>query len=247
MSDAGAVERVCLLVGRPSPPGWFADAVEALERETDARVALVVRTDDATAPLSLPVDAETVRTTPVLETDGPGISLPDDVVDRIAAETDVVVQNGAGILRGRILTAPAHGVLSYHHGDIRRYRGVITHFWNYLERDETGGVTVLQLTEDLDAGGIVAETTVHLGDCLTWSELESRKQRAGVPLLARAVENLSDPSFEVEVPDEAELGRLYRSSDVTLPVVARYVLLETARTALARYRKVRYLLGTHRR
>lgn len=244
------VERVCLLLGRDVLRPWLEDALVRMEAETDATVSLVVRTDTGgerpDSPLEHPFDAETAYVHPEPVADGSGVSLPDDAVDHIAAESDVAVQNGVGILTGRVLTAPAHGVLSYHHGDLRQYRGVITHFWNYLNDDDEGGVTVLGLTEDLDAGGIVAETTVDLGGCLTWAEVERRKHVAGVPLLAEAVANLADPAFEPTVLDETELGPMYYSSDVTLPVIARYVLKETARTTFSRYRKLRYLVNVYR-
>jgi folate-dependent phosphoribosylglycinamide formyltransferase PurN len=240
------ISGVALLLGRPELRPWLADALDRMERRTDAGVKLVVRTDRAEPPAdprAYPFDAETVYTAAETVEGGPRVRLPDTVVDRVARETDVAVQNGVGILTGHILTAPDHGVLSYHHGDVREYRGVVTHFWNYLNRDETAGVTLLQLTEELDAGRIAAEATLEVGDAVTWSELERRKQRAGVPLLAEAVANLSDPDFEPTVVPESELGEMYRSSDVTYPVIAKYLLYETAKAAYVRYRKLRYLLG----
>lgn len=241
---------VCLLLGRSVVWSWLRDAIETVERETDATVDLVVRTDTDGMPaaerLDLPVDATETYAAVEPADGGPAVRLPDATIDRIARETDVVFHNGVGILSGRILTAPDHGVLSYHHGDIRRYRGVLTHLWNYLHGDETGGVTVLRLTEELDAGGIVAYTEVDLANCLTWSEVETRKQLAGVPLLARAVENVTDTEFEPDVLTPDELGRVYRSSDVTLAVVARYLLRETFLTARKRFSNLRYLLGVYR-
>jgi len=241
---------VCLLLGRPVVWPWLRDAVGTVDRETDASIDLVVRTDTdgwpAAEQLDLPVDAPETYAAVEPVDGGPVVRLPDATVDRIARETDVVIHNGVGILSGRILTEPEHGVLSYHHGDIRRYRGVLTHLWNYLNGDETGGVTVLRLTEELDAGGIAANTEVDLSNCLTWSEVETRKQLAGVPLLARAVENVTDPEFEPDVPDPDELGRMYRSSDVTLAVVARYLLRETFLTTRKRFFNLRYLLGVYR-
>ncbi|WP_276260354.1 formyltransferase family protein [Haloglomus litoreum] len=246
-----AIERLALLLGRDHLRDWLADALVETARRTDARVTLVVRTDtDGHDPgPGGRVDIPDLARGPEMERrfvsldpvdDGPGVRFPPDAVDRIAA-TDVALQNGVGILAGDVLTAPEYGVLSYHHGDIRRYRGVYTHLWNYLDRVETGGVTLLQLTEDLDAGAIAAEREVDLADCLTWSELEGRKHRAGVPLVADAVERF-DAGREPETVPEAELGRMYYSSDVTLGVVATYVVLETAKTTLNRVQNARGLV-----
>jgi folate-dependent phosphoribosylglycinamide formyltransferase PurN len=242
------IERICLLLGRDTLRWWLEEALLMVERDTDATVSLIVRTDTDGAPaepLTHPFDAEVRYTTPTSAESGPAVRIPQQTVSTIADECDVVVQNGVGILTGEILTEPTYGVLSYHHGDIREYRGVLTHFWNYLNGDEAAGVTLLQVDESLDGGGIAAETTVDLTGCRTWSEIESRKHIGGIPLIAQAVEHFADPDFEPERVPEAELGRMYYSSDVTLPVIARYAVVETARTVHDRVTNLGYLLSIY--
>jgi methionyl-tRNA formyltransferase len=244
VSDA-RIERVALLQGRPDLWWFQADALARLEAETDASVDLVVRTDlpeGRTPPADATRFDAPVVPADLVAVDDTRVAFPDHALARIG-ECDLAVHVGVGVLAGDVLSAPTHGVLSYHHGDLRRYRGVITHFWNYLDRVETGGVTVQRLTPDLDAGEIVAETSVRLDDAVTWSEVESRKHRAGVPLLAEAVRNVGDPDTQPTVLDESELGRMYGSGDITPAVLARYVATETRRTLATRYRKLRYLLG----
>lgn len=243
-----AIERVGLLLGRPYLWSWFREALLQAERETAASVSLIVRTDTGGQPTDdteNPFGAEVVfaETSPVA--DGPGVRLPEATVQRVG-ECDLAVQNGVGILAGDILDAPEYGVVSYHHGDIREYRGVITHFWNYLNGDEEAGVTLLQLTEQLDGGAIAAERRVRLSGCRTWSEVEDRKQLAGVPLLREAIENFADPDFEPETVPESELGEMYYSDDVTLPVIGRYLLMETGTTLRDRVGNLGYLLGIYR-
>ena len=246
------IERICLLLGRDTLRWWLREALLAVERETDATVSQIVRVDADEGEsaysdeLTHPFDAEVSYVTSTSVDGGPAVSIPDEVVSRIAAETDVIVQNGVGILTGDVLTEPDYGVLSYHHGDIRRYRGVLTHFWNYLHGDDTAGVTLLQLDESLDGGGIAAEATVDLTGCQTWSEVETRKQIAGIPLLKRAVENFTDPGFDVERIPEDELGRMYYSTDITLGVIAKYALRETAKTTTDRLTNLRYLFEIYR-
>lgn len=245
------IEQICLLLGRDRLRWWLRDALLAVERRTDATVSLIVRTDteghEPANPLTHPFDAEVRYAAPAPVEDGPGVTIPSETVSAIAADCDVVVQNSVGILSGDILTEPTYGVLSYHHGDIRQYRGVITHFWNYLNRDETAGVTLLQLDESLDGGGIAAETTANLTGCRTWSEVEARKQIAGIPLIEQAVENFADPDFEPERVPADELGQMYYSSDVTLPVIGKYAAMETARTLHDRMTNLRYLFDIYRK
>jgi methionyl-tRNA formyltransferase len=244
VSDA-RIERVALLQGRPDLWWFQADALARLEAETDASVDLVVRTDlpeGRTPPADATRFDAPVVPADLVAVDDTRVAFPDHALARIG-ECDLAVHVGVGVLAGDVLSAPTHGVLSYHHGDLRRYRGVITHFWNYLDRVETGGVTVQRLTPDLDAGEIIAETSVRLDDAVTWSEVESRKHRAGVPLLAEAVRNIEAPDVRPVRLDQDELGQMYRSDDITAAVIMRYLVLETLEGIKSRIRKTRYLLG----
>lgn len=155
-----------------------------------------------------------------------GVSIPDTVVEKIAATCDVVVHFQVGILQGAILTQPEYGVLSFHHGDIRQYRGTPAGLWEFLHDAPQGGVTLQRLTPTLDTGAIVAFESVDLTEADSWAAVRRRLFRVSPAVLARGVRYLQKPSFDpVTVPDE-ELGTLYSLSDITLPVQAKYLLKE---------------------
>lgn len=155
-----------------------------------------------------------------------GVVIPSSVVETIADTCDVVVHYRVGILQGDILTRPKYGVLSFHHGDIREYRGTPAGLWEFLQDAPQGGVTLQQLTPKLDAGSIVAFESVDLTDANTWAAVRQRLFRVSPAVLARGMQQLQDSSFEpVSVSDE-DLGTLYYLSDVTLRVQARYLLKE---------------------
>lgn len=137
-------------------------------------------------------------------------SIPDPVVDRIADETDVVVRFGFGLLTGRILDAPDCGVLSFHFGDIRKYRGRIGPLWEYIGGEGSVGVTLQQLTDQIDGGRIVAIDHVPVHSHDTYGAIK-RRQRTSVmsELLIDGLANLNSPEFEPTVPDS--LGT-YRSA-----------------------------------
>lgn len=155
-----------------------------------------------------------------------GVVIPSDVVEMIADTCDVVVHFQVGILQGDILTRPRHGVLSFHHGDIRQYRGTPAGFWEFLHGAPRGGVTLQRLTPKLDAGDIVAFQPVDLTDAYSWAEVRRRLFHTSPDVLARGMRKLCDPAFEsVSIPDE-ELGTLYYLSDITFSVQAKYLLKE---------------------
>ena len=138
--------------------------------------------------------------------DGLGNELPDDVVEAVAAEADLAVRFGFGILKGDILTAPTHGVLSYHFGDIREYRGRPGGFWEFLDGQSQVGVTVQQLSETLDGGRIVVMKHVPIEETDTWQRLRQRCVEVARGLLAESVERLSDPAYTPTAP--AGTGKL---------------------------------------
>jgi hypothetical protein len=149
--------------------------------------------------------AEWIHCQPV-PADGLGNELPQDVVDRVAAEADVAVRFGFGILKGAVLGAPTHGVLSYHFGDIRRYRGRPGGFWEFLADEDHVGVTVQQLSETLDGGRIVVLDHVDVADTDTWQCIRERCVERARGLLVESVDRLTDPTFSPAEP--AETGKL---------------------------------------
>lgn len=96
------------------------------------------------------------------EADGAWQSLPAGVVGRINADRpDAIVKFGLGLLR--VPEQLAVPMLSYHHGDPRRYRGRPAGFYEMLKGEPVIGQIVQVLTNRLDAGPVVAyvETRVQ--------------------------------------------------------------------------------------
>ena len=149
-----------------------------------------------------------------------GNVLPDHAVETIA-EADVAIRFGFGILKGDALDAPEHGVLSFHHGDLRKYRGMPAGFWEYLHDEETAGVTLQRLSETLDGGEIVAYEPVDIADAPTWAAVKRRLMAVSDHVLVKGIRNVE---AGIGPYDPGELGDLY-----SLPEggdVLKYVLKE---------------------
>jgi hypothetical protein len=83
---------------------------------------------------------------------------PEEALTQLrAAQLDVIVRFGFNILRGGILDAAQYGVWSFHHGDSAQYRGGPACFWEMAEGSPLTGVVLQRLTEDLDAGLVMAK------------------------------------------------------------------------------------------
>jgi len=143
--------------------------------------------------------------------DGLGNALSEEAVARLS-ETDVAVRFGFGIVKGEALTAPTHGMVSYHHGDLREYRGRPAGFHEFRRGEPTAGVTVQKLNESLDGGDIAAFTEVDIRDARSWPEVLSRLYEASGHLLPVAVENCVTGTLETE-PEQGDLYRMPTSRE----------------------------------
>lgn len=153
-------------------------------------------------------NAEWIRCAPIT-VDGWKSRLPESAADRMT-DTDVAVRFGFGFLVGDALTAPEMGVLSFHHGDLREYRGQPMGFWEYVHGRDTAGVTVQRINETLDGGEIIAMEHVDITDAPTWTAVRRRLFDVSEDMLATAIRNLKADDFDLETPSEDELGDLYR-------------------------------------
>ncbi|MFC7203392.1 hypothetical protein ACFQJC_07695 [Haloferax namakaokahaiae] len=133
--------------------------------------------------------------------------LPDGVVDEIGT-TDVAIRFGFGMLKGDVLSAPTYGVLSYHLGDVRTYRGQVGGFYEFINDEDEMGITLQRLTETLDGGEIVELETIDISGLETWQEIRQQACYTAERMLLPGVRTVTDPNAEVTAPDE--LGTLYK-------------------------------------
>jgi methionyl-tRNA formyltransferase len=141
-----------------------------------------------------------------IPSDGLGSRLEEGAVDRLAT-TDIAFRRGFGVLQGNALTAPKYGILSFHHGDIREYRGRPAAVWEYLQNASTAGVTLQRITEELDGGEIIVEKSIDIQEVNTWEEIKFQQFQASEDMLATAIKRLSSPGFEPKQPED--LGPIY--------------------------------------
>jgi len=130
---------------------------------------------------------------------------PAGTVSEISENADVAIRFGFGFLVGSILSEFRYGVLSYHHGDLREYRGQPMGFWEFIHDEDTAGITVQRLTDELDAGKIAAIKSVDISDLYTWEAIKHRLFERSEEMLVTAVRSLQNDVLE----EPNEVGTLY--------------------------------------
>ena len=139
---------------------------------------------------------------------GPWNTLPDDVTADLGDSCDVVIRFGFGLLKGAILDAPEHGVLSVHTSDIREYRGM-GHKISFMNDDPSASITLQQLSEEIDGGRIVAVMSHDLPPQPTLDDVWDAVYSLQTEIFAAGIGKLSE-GFEPFQPEE--LGPYYPHS-----------------------------------
>jgi len=89
-------------------------------------------------------------------TTGYVVRLKQKSIETIESENfDVLIRANSGILKGNIIQAAKHGILSFHLGDNRSNRGGPPGFWEVLNNEQSTGFIIQRLSEELDGGEVL--------------------------------------------------------------------------------------------
>jgi len=126
---------------------------------------------------------------------------------------------GYGIVKEPLLETTPLGVLSYHHGNMRTYRGMPPALWELYNGEQEMGITVQILAPGIDCGIPIEEKTIVIYPKDNLRQLEKRALRESEGMLYQALKKLADPDFK---PQSIEtLGKVY-----TLPNLKQWITLQ---------------------
>jgi len=136
------------------------------------------------------------------------------------ANLDILILcGGLGIIKNTIIELPRNGILSYHHGDMSRYRGMPPAFWELYNNEEYMGVTVQQISAKLDKGKPIIEKSIKISKKDTLKSLHEKAFKQSEDMLYSALLKFKDSSFE---PSELhKYGKVY-----TLPNLSQFLKLK---------------------
>ena len=109
-----------------------------------------------------------------------------ELLRSLAPELLCVVAYGK-LLPDEILAIPKYGAVNVHGSLLPRYRGASPIQWSVLNGDEFAGVTTMYLAHDMDAGDIIYQSAVPVGEYETAGELFDRLAGLGGELLVKTV------------------------------------------------------------
>lgn len=131
----------------------------------------------------------------------------------------MILLGGYGIVKEPLLSLVPRGILSYHHGDMRKYRGQPVGFWELYNGESKMGVTVQRLSAGLDKGQPIVERDVVIHPDDTVDSLRGRAMDLSVDMMREALRRVASPDF---VPKSiTKWGKVY-----TLPNLRQYLQLK---------------------
>jgi methionyl-tRNA formyltransferase len=107
------------------------------------------------------------------------------------ADVDVLLSVSAPeVFEQATLAAPRWGCLNVHTSELPKYRGMLPTFWALYHEEDEIGVTVHTMTETIDDGAIVRQTTFPVPEGGTLDDVIARGKRTGGRLAATALSDV---------------------------------------------------------
>lgn len=127
----------------------------------------------------------------------------------------LLLMGGFGIVKKSMLTVSKIGVLSYHHGNMRKYRGMPPVFWEMYNNEKELSATIQVLSEGLDAGKPVEEISIPVIE-KSYKKSLTTLYTLSEPMLYNALCKLYTGYMPIELK---ELGKVY-----TLPNLRQWLV-----------------------
>lgn len=155
---------------------------------------------------------------PCIETQAPYTEETANKLKNLLPEA-LVMLGGFGIVKEPLLSLAPNGILSYHHGNMRKYRGQPVGFWELYNNETEMGVTVQRLSAGIDKGIPIVEKAIPIENADSVTSLRERALQESTPMLHEALQKIQNPDFFPTIIEE--YGPIY-----TIPNLRQYLLLK---------------------
>jgi methionyl-tRNA formyltransferase len=118
------------------------------------------------------------------------------------ADLMVVIAFGQKISPEKV-NHPRLGSINLHASLLPKYRGAAPINWAIINGDVIAGNSVIRLAQRMDAGAILGQSSIPIGELETAGELHDRLSQDGVHLVLRVVDQLADGSAIETSQDDA--------------------------------------------
>lgn len=143
---------------------------------------------------------------PILEMANPYTEENLSKIKAFTADAGVLIK-AFGIIKSPLIAVFEKGILSYHHGNMRYYRGQPPAFWELYHDETEMGVTVQRINRGLDRGEVILEKTFHINQRDTLESLERKIYQGSQTMMQTALLRIQQPDFKGVVLEQ--FGNVY--------------------------------------
>ena len=160
----------------------------------------------------------TAHDIPCIETQNPYTKETAERLSDLRPETMVII-GGFGIIKEPLLSLAPRGILSYHHGNMRKYRGQPVGFWELYNNETEMGVTVQRLSAGIDKGTPIVERSIPIERKDNITTLREKALGNSTDMMHEALRLIQQPDFKPTIIDQ--YGPIF-----TLPNLRQYLMLQ---------------------
>jgi len=143
-----------------------------------------------------------------------------EAVGKIAGyEPDLIVVIAFGQKIGnKLVDLPPKGAVNVHSSLLPKYRGAAPINWAIINGETTTGISIITLSEKMDAGQILAQSQTDIEADETAGQLHDRLAQMAAPLLLKTIEEIADGSavYIEQEHDKATCAPKLKKSDGVL-------------------------------
>ena len=126
-----------------------------------------------------------------------------EIIHKYKADIGVLAAFGK-IIKDEVIEAFPHGILNIHPSLLPKYRGTTPIESALLNNDSETGVSVMRLAHDMDAGNILAQTTVQITPETTKQSLYESLSNFGAKMLVDVLPGALEGNIEEGVQDHSQ-------------------------------------------
>jgi methionyl-tRNA formyltransferase len=137
------------------------------------------------------------------------VNAPEYVSYARALSPDILLSVAATQKFGpELLSVPTERAINVHSSLLPEYRGVSPSFWALMHDEDTTGVTVHEMAEEIDTGDIVRQRSLPILEDDTLHSLNTRVAERGSQVLIDAIEDIRTGT-DVPEPIDSSRGEYY--------------------------------------
>jgi methionyl-tRNA formyltransferase len=143
---------------------------------------------------------------PVLQPES--INTPEGVAALRELRPDLLVVAAYGqILSRDVLAVPPQGGINVHASLLPKYRGAAPVAWAIYHGEKQTGVTIIKMSVSLDAGDMLAQEAIDIGDDETAGEVEARLAPLGAQLALQVIEQIENGTMQGRKQDPSQVTK----------------------------------------